>query len=1209
MPLTDAQKEVIRGSNRRLAVFGLFRLDDPTPQEEEKLRLDVQERNKGRTRDELDLLFEDALARLRLRRHRFAKDADPTAGVFEHDPAAGDGALRYRDPVFKLDAESFFDQVRPELRFVGDADTITIADLTFQSFAVRTPADAQREGRPTKSMQILRNSHLLNKLGDIVPPAGGSGADAAEVAQQIGGKLFKEIVTNLDLVIGFDHPRFVAGLTRLVQVFMPAKANDKLAAGEQIDPSALQRWIERDVLLRGQLVKYLMGLEDDDADTRRELVATLGSIARSVDDPPFNLDEEVWARQVDAAIQALADLKAGLMNDAAETRGYLVQQAGTWVADLTRNGEYNFPHPDTGKAGDLIAVYRKAKEATDWVSRFARTEVLHSFLVCWAASKYKAHKSGDIRGAAQRMFEVGVQVKVGRRYAQSRRDVRGDLDAIDEQAAEFARTANAKAADHLAAVKERIKSYFLPANAYTRDDQLKRAARLFVTACQYAGGTIEVLHDRNKEFSDALNALQQHVLGFCSERRKAAAARSDQETKLSRTEVLVELKRKDPDRAGFIDKAFAGLPEETTARAVKDAYRSGFTAEVLGQFSVAYDANYAQILEEEKQLTHLFGLWCGAALEGKGEFAGLTNVVSMKTMSSETVTLNKPELLERQTRTVTARATAGKDRVESRLPTPMAERLGARAQAGPVAGRLVDGDQFVGPVEVAGERLSVARAPDTEAVRPSELTDAAGLKLVFDPDPAAPDAGPIEFALIDLKDVSVNELFPRTTPGGREAVGAAKDYDNLAARVESCHAKYAKKAAADAPFRRTLRAAKLAQIVLAAPRGKVNLDARDLSNGLGVMQELVEKLGDPDTPDNGYRNQPDAPETPEGQRLKGVNLSEFYPLADDDSFDMGKILAYHYKLCNNLRSVTKYLEEVRELRDFFAAVQDSDLEIEVVNRRLGDYAATAIPQADDLFFVRPPFAAYMTAQAAPPAGLRELANAFRQLAGNSSTPDFQLPLVVLAPGTGAAPSGINFPVIAADEVRLPDLDAVVGPSRIQSPPHLLWTAAALAGGGCRFGRAGSKVPLTLGEDLKSVGLPDWAAKTESVYAYLRKTWTHGSPQMTALSDQLLLLKWTNAALLLAIPFGDWPVWAKETLAQIYGPPGGAPADEEPAGQPAAVALYPVLFEGLPVGGPLEVEVRLAADGAPSPLNTVTVPDTNATLVVGGRAVTATWAPK
>src|SRR5215213_9460281 len=158
MPLTAVQQELIRRANRRLALFGLFRVDD-----------DVAGR-----------------------RHRFAKTDDPGAAVH------------------KLSAQTLFDVLRPELRFVGDpaiaGATVTISDLTFQSYSVLTPAAARATGRPTKAMQILRRSHLLEKLDQILgAPAGG--ATAEEVIQRIGGDLFRELLAQLDAVVGFDHPR------------------------------------------------------------------------------------------------------------------------------------------------------------------------------------------------------------------------------------------------------------------------------------------------------------------------------------------------------------------------------------------------------------------------------------------------------------------------------------------------------------------------------------------------------------------------------------------------------------------------------------------------------------------------------------------------------------------------------------------------------------------------------------------------------------------------------------------------------------------------------------------------------------------------------------------------------------------------------------------------------------------------------------------
>jgi hypothetical protein len=1160
MPLEKTQIDVLRGANQRLAVFGLFRIDENPPNS----------------------------------RWRFRKNADP------------------KRSIHKLNAQSLFDQLKPELRFISDPSnqqtTITIADLTFLGYMVMTPARALQEGKATKEMQILRRSHLLD------PPKSPSGnPDPFETAQIRGGELYSELLEQLDLLVGFDHPHFMAGLARLIHFYVPVKAHEKLDAHEKISYPALQRWLERDVVLRGQMTKYLLCLEDDEPAIGSELADRLTEIAKGSDDNPFNPEVEVvYLRQIGKVKEALDELKAGMLNNTIEVRAFLIQQAGSWVEDVSQNGNYKFDHPDIGANFDFFAIYRAAKRAHDWVSRFVRTEALHSYIVCWLASKYEAHKKGSVQHASKKMFEVGILKVQERKYPISRRDIRTYMGIIDSQAIQATERAKPEARTHLAVVRERLKLYFLPPNAYTRNDQLKRADRLFVTACQLAGGVTEEIHKKNMQFSDELNALQEPLLKYCAERRRQTQAESDDATQIDREQLKTILKDAVHGHDDFVDRTFGGLDAVTTARRVKETFVEAFSGEILGHFSTEFDDKYADIRKEVARLRNLFGLWCGAALEGKGMTSGNTFVVNLATLSREKRSFPEAVLKREQAERLKAKATATKGRVPSKVPAMMAAKLGARLEGTrPITGRILNGDDVVArtTIEVVDpttkkREMFTERAPDTEANRPSELTDEQNLRVLVDAEEGATDQEPIEFNVMDLKELSVNEVFPLTTPAGKTALEAAADYDLLAEKLESCHKKYMEgrdqKRVSDALFRRTLRAAKLAQVILAAPRGSVNLDAQDLSNGIGLMQEMVEKFGEPKA--NMFANKPQ-PENDllAAERLKDVNVSLFYPLADEDESDMDKILLYHYELCQKVTEVEGYLRELRELRDFFEAVTESEMDIEVVNTRLNDYCAGE----DDLFYKEPPLALYLTAQSRPDAtSLAAFQGYLTGLIGFPPARHLQFPAVFLAPGCGAPSATVRFPVFAADGIWLPDIERVVGRQRIQNPPHLLWVGSLLTGSLCDFHRydpSTMPAPVAVHRDIQAHMFPTWDFEREPVHDYLRKTWTRVLPATRKHTHEVILLKWVNYGLLLGVVPGETPTGLQQTLTDLYGQSAGG-EDVAPV-RP----LYLDVFRGLPFGQErLTVTVRPGKVGAAVDVFTTASPIPGSEFLIDGEPIVVTW---
>ena len=1055
-----------------------------------------------------------------------------------------DGAPRYffhkapRDgsPARQLNGLNFFEVLAPELRFVYDPTNpeqkIEIGDLSYRKFDIYTPADAEslegHQTRPTRPMPVLKDSLLLDR------PGSEAGQDSHEIIQKIGGDLFKQLVQHLDVTVRFGHGHFAKALTSILYLYVPTKSAQRTneVAVSQDD---FQELLQNDVVLRAEFIKYLLCLSDDEAEVEKSLQSML---SETVGEPgsPFNSRKEVGLRQISTVLQVANELKRGLYDDSRSVRNFLEQQRLFWIADIELDQQFSFAYPETGKGGDFFALYQTYRNSADWIARFVRTEVQHAYLFCWLASKFKTHYSGNRRGATAEMFKRTIKNQAQRRFGENRQELIRNLQDIGEEARNAGGEGSQEFRMQLRIAEERLKSYFLPAHNYTREQVIEHTRKLYVHCASLAGGLSEGMQAKSRELSDALICIRQPLLALIQEYKKKNGGESqvsmDEFFKSVRTKVDNDTDFKRLDDYGkstvktFLCDWQKGLTTELSVQDLKTSYVKNLAWKVFEDLAENWKQSEKDRREEEAEFTALFNLQHKISGEPNRDAPGLwTNMVTDFTLDAELRSGVQPDA--QKNRLSSKLSVSAPSSLHTEMPAQLKADLEAK-DAMPSGGEKLeasleyDGKPF-GAVTLDQGGLEFRRdtASERSDAQSSEAIDLKQVSFVINAD----KENELAVHLHEYDELPVTELVPEPN---REASLVIDKYYRITEKENDCHGKYVQATVDDAAYRRSLRTCTLGRAMLAVQRGKINLGAEDLSNNLGVIMAMTEHLGEPEA--DFYDNR----EFDEGTRgyelLNNIDLSQFYPLADSDQAAFGSILQYNYTLCDKMQNVREYLDEVRTLSEFFEAMKGSELEVQFVNATLGEYEDGVerghrdLKLDDHVLIASPPLAIYATRQAkVDAASLGRLRHRIDTsfLNDENYRRKLQLPAVFMdhIPNQNDAATDLDkyrIPVFSSQQVPLPFSRGGLEVPQVATCPNLYFAAAlGKAGDHLPFGQRPAHWTAPMQRVLADPehGYVGWPEKFD-VAQYLRHVWNNKAE----LKGQLIVLKWINAALAVAEHF-------------------------------------------------------------------------------------------
>nr|BDD48078.1 hypothetical protein 6 [Candidatus Aminicenantes bacterium] len=1044
------------------------------------------------------------------------EDEDITRHIFRRDPDSS----KDKDSVktHKLNAQTFFDVVKPELRFSIDPskNKVMIGDNLFHGFELFTPIDTNAD-EATKKLPILLHSHMLSDMDDV------SEKNTYKAFQTFGGQLFKDLIAHADRLSRFSHPNFSKAISSIINAYVPIVAN-KLTKGTMAQnfQTLFRRQLREDILLRGEIIKYILCLEDDETSVKNEITRLLSDLK----DSPFSPDKRDKKLQIEGVIEAIERLKDGILNSSSEVGGnnanmdddfnvskFMDNKDLGWVENLYLNNEFFFDVQEESLGANFLSYIEKYKESSDWISRFVRTDVLHSYVYVWLASKYSEHNDTNIEDASMEMFKTAIQgQKVNRRIVESRETQKEQMEKIEDELKSALKKAKDKEQiEHLRMVQNRLKSYFVPSFVVTRGQLRERCERLFVETCSLAGGIGKTLHDENKLFTDKLFEIHQPFIDFLQEKKEAKAEVESKtlaeidESKLmiNTSEVSTILKNRFSGYESFIDELCKGA--EISASEIKERFVTIFSREGFKDFNDSYSDKYSEIKEERRKLKKLYNLRDRVSIESTGENVGLAVIINNSLTIPEKHQSDNVQKVQKNTLKNSA---TKKSDMKTSVDIPIAIQKVVSIDDESRSGKVTYDGKEIGFAALDEHKLMIERDEDIEIpLEEGEIANPEKIEISFEKKDSKEKEEELSFALRDMDAIPLENILPESQ---EDLLQSIESYDELYKWAEISHEEFIKNDS-DKAFQKKMRAMVIGETILAVPRGKVNLDSKDLSNNIGVIMELAEQIGDPKG--GWYDNK----EIDDKELLKNVNLSEFYPFSDKDEDEMAKILEYHYSLCNKFHEVKGYLNEVKEMREFFESVRGTDVEVSFVNKTFAEYNdmynEKEIQLDSHLTVDNAPLAIYASKQSNP---LKNDLSEFYEIIKNfysqkQDNPGLQIPIVMTSHGINLDISGLGLPVITEESVNLPTLGTggISVDKYIQKIPDLMFLSSLLNVPALNFGRleGGKQLSLKQSRKLSDMKLPVWN-KADSVFEYLRKCWK-SQPE---LSGQIILLKLINEAL-------------------------------------------------------------------------------------------------
>ncbi len=996
----------------------------------------------------------------------------------------------------KLSVEEFFERMRPEVRYVP-GEPHTVGDTSFNSFSLQAPSAGGEVGY---GQLISAESPLLKQRSsdDSVPEA--------VRFQNDGASHVEKLIEDLDEVVKFSDGKFTAALLKLTRRYMVDHANSQ-SADDKVD---LVQWrrLAFDHACSSAIANYMTCCRADEANARSEVSRALDAHAQGEEAP---LTPQRKQRLLDGLAHCKLVCEEGRKDD-------------DRLAELGKETEFAFlaDYPGSKKYGlyidgvgdkSFLEYYRYFLERSGAVHRFVRNGSSHSSVFLWLAGKYRAFESDNALAnyTAESMCTVGVENQEERMPGQTKEERKRNDELVRGMESKVASDIQAKIMGDAEqrgiyekmrnALNEGILEALRPETAFRRDALYRRLRTLFVALGQMAGGKAgQILGqatDKAAELARVYRAAKNVGL------KKGEVEQYQKAFDKLRTEKM----------APFVDAlkeevAALDLSEDELSDAVCVAVVKRIAAETKTYFDESWLGDLDAIQEENALLGDIYDLRSKVDVERREDSS---RGMPMTVLTSREVGILAP---------VEAREEDTKAYAKSVQEAAKASGLGA--QAGPVSAPLAVPSTLLSSVkenakgvlknEQGQEIASLASDPERNLIKATLKEAVAGEELLganVEIDFGEALSG---VKLQEVKGLDLQPLVSSSEARGKQLESVSEKFGTYSKTQSLLRDKYVadSNAKGNTLFTRGVRALALGEYMAAAPPSESNLGVADLSNVLGVIMDIVEHIGDAKDAKL-FKVGATLPE----DVLKRINISLHLPV--NSAAELGNILQYHYNQCQKLDSLATYLEELRQVRNLFEALEGTDAEITVYNCTLREHADEDLTAfSKDLCMVKEhPVVLYLSHQAAASeSSFKALSNRVAEVLRDRAkdTNELQLPLVITP--ASASEAGI-FPLVSPSTITLPGLAPLGSTAKGVLPatvsdlnPYLALAASLVVGNGKELGELGELTPRQRKGLKEAVCVT--AQPNQSLSLLLSDAWLGLESPLLPL---LCMVKWANICLL------------------------------------------------------------------------------------------------
>ncbi len=867
--------------------------------------------------------------------------------------------------------------------------------------------------------------------------------------QMIGKDLYKKLVNNLDHISTHSNPEKTSEIIESV-----------VATIKQI-PERNHEGVEslflEDYQLRALLLSYLTCLPKEEEVIASSIVTRFNALYNM----PLTPTQELWLKD------NLKQKKNNLLN--------------TDAPNEINNG--------------LFTDFKDYQKSLMWVQKFCRSPILHSFVFCWLTGNYDSITKRDAmpvdydyKKAREKMGTIGIK-------RQKDRVDKGSREFIKKQRKQIAkakRNALEKTTDSefkstmddlLTSYEDTVMEKFFRAEfIFTGDDLETRLRKLFLTLCTTSSGTIDL-----EKYVAELQGLYKNYLEYI---KKCFEGNRDTIQQEEASEALSTFSESFKD----VVKGIFDQPSENSSLNKND-----FSLTITKAF---LDKNFSDVAEEitskKQALTalkahhnNLFNLFYKGFIKNDKTGHLLSSIVNIRIedRNRDQEINNKVEEL-----------VSGTQAIETDLPNgqdPPRETTGTLLN--PVT------DETLGDVKIIEGTKRVRITPLPDAKFPSD-EDVSPM-----PDSERPSGDKKVSLKIKLGETEIN--------GGDFGISekawndATKKMDVDKKNIDELETKFTKFADDFSnpktinTRKQALRAFHLGNIIAGSSQ-YCNIDKPDLSNSLGVILEIIQHL------DN-TKVKSDSLDPLDEETLGKINLSSIYPIADEDldNYKLSEIIQYHAAICESFLNDAKiYLDELNTIRKYFKVMENSDIEIQIINNTFKEYSSFCEKNIQEkiYFLNRQPTVLYAFIQAGlDQTTLQDHWQKITHYINNhgclNNDKRVQIPLIVSESKIENNTTGI--PVFNTTSISIPDGFPVIE-NGIQKKFCLPWITQLFTDSVIDFGKlAKSSISQDQQKGVFKLTRVDWNSDM-TVAKWLKKYWEKPNEYSAA----VLLLKMINLAL-------------------------------------------------------------------------------------------------
>jgi hypothetical protein len=938
----------------------------------------------------------------------------------------------------KLNSETFFEEIKPVLG-LDPNDYVELGNTIYNRYNLCAPSKIAEAKRDKFHFQIISSDSPLldvSSLGKVTKVA---------AMKNHGGQLVAELVENLDKLSSFAHSNFARALLKLARDFIyHATFEARKGAFSQ------RQWFDclgSNYKLSSEIVKYLTAYPRDE---EHILTAVRAHLANDTSENRLKQDDQ---EAVEHSLQRLKQvMSSDLKNDNIWQACSKFESNADWINQYAGHEAYGLPILNFVGGRDFIKYYQSFLSASNHVHRLVRSQSLHPYIVIWLASKYAKFDEGEFEKAAKPMYAHGIKGQGDKRIPGETFAERSEMrqrirdTEIDRSYADKLTDDDYFNNKFLDIAEDRAFNALIAERSVTEASLRTRAKQLFTMLSQLAGGKVGELYRELDAFNQTFVPFYRIIKNTQPDKTDGYLLADFKERLEKRIGAKTREKYSDIDTfiAKILDNAeqIAKTDKERNLKTIiTQEFVSSYASVSKNHFAKNYLENADLIQAEIEDTEKLYDLIRNQQqVSSQSELVGtpVVTVVDTSLPNSRTKKAYREslELAFHQTES----------------SPDVIKKQGGKPKV------LKDVEASVLPIESSeGKPLGTVTIKDRNEqtidydIKLESLTDllndeAASIKL---------DHGPS--ILITETDLPLNDLQETLKAKNRDEEDLKrllKDNAKLSEKQDKIISEYQKDN--DKTLLRGTRALMLCEYILAMPKSQSQLGKADVSNGLGLLVDVVENLVDPK--DQKVIQDVLVKEGQVDPDLSKINLSRYYPVPEDTEEEtpgtdqLTEILTYQYGLATELShdNQKQYLEELSEIRSFISAIQGTDLTLIVHNSNLEDLGRPSSTQ-DYLFNTQmPPTIVYLSTQANVESGLESLANTFAKYVATDQLKNFQMPIFISPEKHGLSHSAV--PAFDAADLRLDfDIEGQTAKATsgievdkfIQKTPYLLLAAAVL----------------------------------------------------------------------------------------------------------------------------------------------------------------------